>query len=174
MLETHTIRLGDARDRLDARLDDLAAQVEDPDAPPREVLEEAQAIESQRLPGVMWGIEEYGADAEVTIGELSHGEMAEVTDRVSGAQAEQIGGADGVSGAATTFFVAAGLVDAPFIRDRCPDIETAAPTVADDLHPQFVAWLESEIDDVTSVDPGNVTPFAERVTAEGTTASEPE
>jgi hypothetical protein len=174
MLETHTIRLGDARDRLDARLDELAAQVEDPDAPPRDVLEEAQAIESQRLPGVMWGIAEYGADAEVTIGELSHGEMAEVTDRVSGAQAEQIGGADGVSGAATTFFVAAGLADAPFLDESYPTIEAAAPVVGGDLHPQFVAFLESEIDDVTSVDAGNVTPFAERVTAEGAATSEPE
>jgi len=170
MLDTHTIRLDDARDRLDARLDELAAQVADPDDPPREVVEEAQAIESQRLPGVLWGIDQYRADAEVTIGELSHGEMAEVTDRVSDAQAEQIGGADGVSGAATTFFVAAGLVDAPFLDDPYPSIKTAAPVVANDLHPQFVAWLESEIDSVTSVDPGNVTPFAERVAAKGTTS----
>ena len=172
-LDTHTIRLGDARDRLDDRLDELAEQVDDPDAPPREVLEEAQRTESKLLPGVLWGIEQYGEDATIEIGELAHGEMAEVTDRVSGVQGESFGG-DGVSGAATTFFVAAGLVDAPFLNERHPDIETAAPTVADDLHPQFVAFLEQEIDDVTSVDPGNVTPFAERVTAEESTPPEPE
>lgn len=175
-LNTQMLRLGDARERLDDRLDTLAEQVAQADGDPSaEVAEEAQRIEGKLLPGVCWGIEQYGADATVEIAALAHGEMAEVTDRVSGAQQERIGGAsDGVSGAATTFFVAAGLVDGPFLKTHDPSITQAAPIVANDLHPQFVAWLEHEIDDVTSVDPGNVTPFAERVTAKATETSEPE
>ena len=171
-LETHTIRLGDARDRLDNRLDELADRTAAADGdPPTAVLEEATAIETKRLPGVLWGLQEFGAEAAVEIAALSHGDMAEVTDRIAGASAEQFGHG-GVDGAATTFFVAAGLVDAPFLEERNPSIEAAAPIVGGRLQPQFVQWLEHEIDARTSIDSGNVTPFAERVAARET--SEPE
>jgi hypothetical protein len=161
-LKTETYVLGDERDRLDDRLDTLADQAAGGD---EEAIDEARDVESH-LAGVIWGIDQYGADAEVRVGGLTTGEMAEVRDRTAAAREEskQFGGHGQVDGAATTFYTAAGVLDAPFV-DGTASVDALAPTVANELHPQFTQWLESRIDDVTSVDSGNVTPFAERLAA---------
>jgi len=167
-LTTATYTLGDEQDQLDARLDDLADRAADGE----DVIEEAQEAESH-LAGVLWGIQEYGADAEVTVGGLTTGEMAEVRDRTAAArnEAAQFGGHGQVDGAASTFFVAAGVLDAPFV-DGDASVDALTSVVASELHPQFTQWLEAKVDEETSVDAGNVTPFAERVAARSTEATD--
>jgi len=170
---THTYAVGDERDRVDVRLDELADQVARAGAGSGaydDAVEEASTLE-EHLVALEWLVDEYGADAEVTIGGLTTGEYAEATDRVVDAQSTQVGGPDSSTGVGRVFFVASGLVDAPFLD--ATDIESKADVVSG-LPPQVTTWLEAEIDEATlPADPGNS--FAERVQARSTseTNSEP-
>lgn len=165
-LKTETIDLLEEHARLDTRLDDLADDVASGDAD-EDAIEEARRIETQ-IAGVQWGLdnEEWPDAPSVTIGALTTGEMAEVRDRTAAArdEAKQFGGHGQVEGAASTYFVAAGVQDGPFVNGEA-SVEALTPVIANELHPQFTQWLEARIDDLTSVDAGNVTPFAERVAA---------
>mgnify|MGYP006293967807 CR=1 FL=1 len=156
---TTTYVVGDVRDRLDDRLDELADRaVHDSEAA---VAEEASTVE-QRLVGVQWLVDEFGAEAEVTIGGLNTGEYGQLTDRVSDAQAAKVGGSESTTGASRIFFVAFGLVDAPFV-DADTDFEATVREVRE-LPPQTTQWLEHVIDEATvPSDPGNS--FSERVQA---------
>ncbi|WP_273835121.1 hypothetical protein [Halococcus sp. PRR34] len=101
-------------------------------------------------------------DVTITLGGLTAGEHARVTDRAGDAQAEksqtvvgagQQGGS--VEGASRVFYCAAGLVDAPFF-ERGADFESKCEAVRE-VHPGLMIWIESRIDDVNtpSEDLGN-------------------
>lgn len=165
-LKTNTVNLLEEHARLDSRLDDLADRVADEDDVEGAV-EEAQRVENH-LAGVQWALdhEEWPDDPSVILGALTTGEMAEVRDRTASAreEAKQFGGHGQAEGAASTFFVAAGVQDAPFV-DGDASVDALVPVIANELHPQFTQWLESRVDDLSSVGNVNATPFAERVAA---------
>jgi vacuolar-type H+-ATPase subunit I/STV1 len=182
---TTTIDLSEEVQRLDQRLDDLAeetAQVEtrldeleDDDRTDSAAYQQAED-EYQDLREEAAQLERYlvGATAalnpddaerepveEVTVGEVLTGDFAEIEDRARDVQRQRVGRGDdsSVSGAERVFFVAAGLVDAPFLEDD--SFEARAQAVSE-LRPQFTAWLEDQIDDLSTpdVDVGN---FEDRV-----------
>lgn len=173
-LDTTTIALADELDRYDDRLNTLADRVADSDD--TDALEEAQRIESQFIPGLQWALSEWD-DPSVTLGTLNTGEMGQIRDLTNDlAEEKRRFGGDGgaVDGAATPVFIAAGVIDAPFVPtdehgQPQNDLETLYPVVASELLPQFSAWLEHRINDLTRVDEGNVRPFAERVKARKST-----
>jgi len=166
MIEQQTYRLGDERDRLDERLDELADESADGDA---DAVSEGQQVESE-LRGVAWACEEYGADAEIVLGGLGAGEYAEVQDRIAQARARQTENID-LPGVSRNMWCAAGLVEAPFLSERAPDINTALHAITErdgGLPTEFVTWVEARVDDLTTVAEGNVRSFAERLAAKRT------
>lgn len=157
-----TIRLGDALDELDDRLDDLAASLQDAEdgtASAAVLQRSANEIDTQGadLAGL---VEEYGEDAEVTVRGLDAGEYARVEDRAAAmrAQADQPGG---MPGSTRNVWAAAGLVDAPFL-DEDADFDQKIQAVAS-LDPGVAKWLEARVNDLTSVSEGNWTPLRERL-----------
>jgi hypothetical protein len=94
-------------------------------------------------------------EVTITLGGLTAGEHARVTDRAGDAQAEKSrtvvgGGRQGgsVEGASRVFYCAAGLVDAPFV-DRGAGFEEKCEAVRE-VHPGLMVWMESRIDDVNT------------------------
>lgn len=154
--KTETYRLQDVAQGLDQRLDNLADKVakagDDEDT--SESVQEARQLEGH-LAGIQWAIDEYGADAEITLGALTTGEYARVSDYTTDAANEQVGGPTSVEGASQIFFVAAGLVDAPFVDDSAGFEDRCAAVRG--LPPQITRWLESQVDELTTpdVDLGN-------------------
>jgi len=160
---TTTIDLAEEVQRLDQRLDDLADDArgldEDSDEY-QEIREEAARVE-RHLVGVKDALQP-SSDAErerveeVTVGEVLTGDFAEIEDRARDVQRQRVSRGDdsSVSGAERVFFVAAGLVDAPFLEDD--SFESRANAVSE-LRPPFTAWLEDQIDDLSTpdVDVGN-------------------
>jgi len=189
---TTTYDLASERERLDERLDELAereTQISrdhdavtihvdgstsvDGDDPPKELQElrqEASEVANQ-LAGVAWALDEYGPEAEVTLGDPDTGDMANVTDRSLDAKRSQIGRGDNPSvvGVQQVFYVAAGVIDAPFV-DKSAGFEDTVRAVRG-LKPQFTGWLESRIDDLSEpeVDLGN--DYSERVQAKLATSA---
>jgi hypothetical protein len=163
---TNTIDLSEEVQRLDQRLDDLADQARglDEDSDDYEEVREEAARVERHLVGVKDALRDDGeheAVAEVTVGEVLTGDFAEIEDRARDVQRQRVGRGDdsSVSGAERVFFVAAGLVDAPFLDDD--SFEAGAQAVSE-LRPPFTAWLEDRIDDLSTpdVDVGN---FEERL-----------
>jgi hypothetical protein len=156
-LQAETLRLGDERDRLDSRLDELADQIVNADEPA--ALRQVASQVETRLSGLAYLVDEYGADATVTVRGLTAGEYARVEDRLAAMRAEA--SADSVPGAQTNLFAAAGLVDAPF-ADDCDDLDAALAVVAD--QPVGVAkWLYAQVDDRTGVEGNGYEPLSERL-----------
>jgi len=167
---------------LDDDLDALAAAIDAGEAGDG-AAERAVRLEHQ-LAGVQWALDEFGdgADADdagpgpaVTLGALTAGEYARVRDEVA-TQRDLLVGSEqtetDAAGARQLAFVAAGVVDGPFIDESTPTrlvgFDERRDAVAA-LAPQFVSWLEDAIDDLTTpdVDAGN---FAARL---GDSAADP-
>jgi len=188
---TETLTIAGELDALDERLDAAAddvtaleAEIDDHDGePPAPLLDDYQnALErGQRLDryrnGLAWALDpDDGRDpiTEVTVGALTAGEISTVTDRTA-SLSEKKASDWGVpstlvalEGANQNEYVAAGLADAPFINDG-DDHADVVGAVAD-CAPQFVAWLASQIDDVSApATEGNG--FAARVEERRTTDS---
>lgn len=159
-LATETLRLGDERDRLDGRLDDLADTIADADNPA--AMQQVAAQVETRLSGVAYLIDAHGADATVTVEGLTAGAYARVEDKLAAMRAQAPG--DSVPGSQTTVFAAAGLVDAPFCDDADPGLDATIETVAD--QPVGVAkWLEARVNDLTTVSAEDFRPLSERIAA---------
>lgn len=167
--DSETYVLGEVADRLDARLDELADTVsdeqpdDDSDATEayQEAVQEARDVD-QHYKGVLWAVEQWGADAEVVLAPLATGAHAQVLDYSMDLKQNQVGGPDSIQGSRRLFFVAAGLEDAPFL-DGGEDIEARVGELSG-LPNQFTGWLHSEVDDISSPDvEGNG--FAERLQA---------
>lgn len=168
-----TVRLGDAYDDLDERLDDLAAQLQDVDGG----TQSGQALHSlanetqQQLSGVAHLVNEYGADATVTVQGLGAGPYARMDDRVADHRADRDGSGD-APGGRRNIFAASGLLDAPFadIPDNDdPDVtakqrfDAALEALSDDSLPVgVVKWIEALVSEESSVE-GNFKPLRERL-----------
>lgn len=178
---TTTITLADELDRLDARLDALAAEVgeleSDLDTVIEEMatgdaagygdaVEEAIRIQESFLPGVNYLVEEYGDEATVTVGGLTAGDRGRVQDRTAAAKAQRVGWSAGGGGGSTAglwsiFYVAAGVVDAPFV-DGDGGFEAHVRAVREQP-PQVVDWLENRVDARTGLEYDLGNSFADRV-----------
>jgi hypothetical protein len=168
--QTDTYDLQDVAADLDERLDELASDIQSSDDA-EQLLAEAQQRESH-LAGVEWAIDKFADDedatVEVTLGSLTAGEFAQVRDHVDEVRATVVngGGVEG-AGARQVALAAAGVVDAPFLDEGVPKgvagFDARRQAVAD-LAPQFVMWLETEVDDLSTPDvsAGN---FSERLAA---------
>lgn len=158
-----TLVLGEERDRLDARLDELVSRLQDanPDTASADVLQhEANDLDVQGR-GVSHLIDEYGRDATVTVAGLSAGDFARVEDRAATMRSQHPGPGN-LPGSSRNVFAAAVLVEAPFYTGDKTDLDAKISAVA--AQPiGVVKWLESKGNDLTSVDSGNWTSFAERV-----------
>lgn len=145
-MRERTVVLADARDRLDARLDELADKIVAADDP--SALQSVASQVETRLSGVAYLCGEYDPEASVTVRGLTAGDYARVEDRLARMREEAPG--DRLPGASTNVFAAAGLVAAPFVDERDPDLDDALPVVAN--QPVGVAkWLEHLVNEETTV-----------------------
>jgi len=164
---TTRIEFSEEIERFDALLDELAAtaaRADDESVEHEEAVLEATQIEGQFLPGLEWAREEFD-DSTVVLGGLTTGERGRVLDRVQDAQRQKVGFQQddaAAEGLAVPFWCAAGVEEAPFLDSH--DYEAKVKAVRD-LPPQFTAWLEHRIDDLTTLDHDAGNSFAERVEA---------
>jgi len=185
------LRLGDERNRLEQEADDRAEDVVDSDLAleemPASFRNQIKSLE-ERGRGAAYLAAEYGTDATVTVAGLDSGEFALVEDRVNSyrQQAE----ADSAGGYYRNVYAAAGLVDAPFFDadhraeiadkydamsiedgEKVPDWHKLPQTtrldakikVVTDLPPAATKWLFNAVDERTTGDEGNWTPFEQRL-----------
>jgi hypothetical protein len=160
--EEVTLRLADERDRLDDRLDEYAEEAADADD--SSAIDQVATQCQQRLAGVDHLIDRHGRDATVTIRGLSAGQFARVEDRV--AAKRERSSQEALPGYHRNTYAATGLVEAPFL-DVDPDAEAdefeqRLKAVADQPV-GVVKWLESRIDDETSVAGDDFRSYAERL-----------
>lgn len=151
--DERTIVLGEARDRLDERLDALADRAADGEG----VVDDATDAEHHHQ-AVTALCDEYGADAEIRVQGLTAGDYARVEDRLANSP-------NSGPGSSRTLTTAAALQAAPFLDERDADprsLEETAPVVAD-LPPTVVRWLHHVADDLTTVGADEGNSFERRV-----------
>lgn len=159
-LASETYTLGDERDRLDARLDDLADTIADADDPA--AMQQVGAQVETRLSGVAYLIDAHGADATVTVEGLTAGAYARVEDKLAAIRAQADG--DSLPGTQTTVFAAAGLIEAPFLEGEDPALDPAMAAIRE--QPIGVAkWLEARVNDLTTVEGNGYEPLSARIAA---------
>jgi len=159
-MQTETLRLGDERDQLDRRLDDIAAQIAAADDP--EALQQLGSRVETQLSGVDYLVAEHGPDATVRLRGLSAGEYGRVEDRLARMRDEASG--DRLPGAKRNIFAAGGLVSAPFLT--ASDSEFDARVEAVTQQPVGVAmWLEGRVNDLTTVEGNGYRSLSERIAA---------
>lgn len=148
----NTHRLGDVRDHLEDRLDELAElAATSENATYDGVASIAGKLELQ-LGGVVSLIDDHGEDAELVLRELTAGTHAQMEDRIA-AKREQ-SRQENLPGYRDNVVAAAGLVDAPFLPDRDPEMseeewfEVRLSTVADEP-PGVAKWLAAKTNDHT-------------------------
>jgi len=162
-LTTKSYRLVDERDRLNSELDDLADTIVDGDHEKAVNLlkQRASSLETQ-LSGVCWLIDQYGGDSQVVVAGLDAGEYAQVQDRVEQIRATSDGRGN-TPGARRNVFAAMGLQEAPFLSNDATSIDDRLEAVTDGKPLGVTEWLESRVNDLTTVDSGNFTRFRERL-----------
>jgi len=169
-LTEKTYRLGDEFDRLDERLDEAAANLQsaEPDTMTAQIhKQQCNTLETQ-LSGVAWLVDEYGADATVTIAGLDAGMFARVQDRAAAMRVERDEPGD-IPGARGQVFAAMALVDAPFLADGTTSLDGKTEAVSSGLPIGVAKWIEDRANELTSVSEGNFTPLHERLKATQTT-----
>jgi hypothetical protein len=159
-----TVTVSAAIDDVDQQLDDLADRMVEADGGTAAAQTITQLVSDaeKSLQGLVWLRGEYAADAEITVRGLSAGDQARVEDRASDIRAER-SGAGNAPGSRRQVTVATGLVDAPFL-DAGAGYKETLRTVAD-LPDGVVVWLQSEIDDATSLEGNEYRRFGERLQA---------
>jgi hypothetical protein len=174
---TKTYDLQEEEERIDEELDraaDEAAEADDGTQVHQKAVARGERLERE-LAGVQWALypdeeEDREPYEEVTLGALNAREYGEIGDRVKTAMNKSAGyGSDLTStdGVAQIFFVAGGLVDAPFIGEEA-GFEQKAQAVGD-LAPQFATYLQERVDELSTPDvEGNG--FAQRVAERESTA----
>ncbi|MFW6435297.1 MAG: hypothetical protein ACOCY1_02850 [Halovenus sp.] len=158
-METQEIILGEERDRLDKRLDELAEQLATADEV-QTLQRAASSIETQGA-AVAQLCEEFGDDTTVAVRGLNAGEYAKVEDEIARYREE----ADGnpTPGARKNVFAAMGLVDGPF--DGFEDAEELSDYLAI-VAEQPVGvrdWLYAKVNDLTTVSSQDFRPLSERI-----------
>lgn len=132
-----TVVLADALDDLEQRVATL-----DEDDP------EYRAARNQR-DALSWAVEEFGANAEVTLAAYTAATRARVEDALRSSVVGDIG-----SGRTQLWLAAAGVDDAPWLSAG-DDLATAAD-VTGQLPPALVDWLQAQLDDLNDLgDEGN-------------------
>ncbi|CAL92483.1 hypothetical protein BJ1_gp61 [Halorubrum virus BJ1] len=132
MLASETTTLAEAQASLEEHIDALADSLTDLDAS----TDEYDAVASQRdrlqylHDGVEWQAEEWGDDAEVTVGALTAGEEAMMHREIPDGAGER---------ERRLWYVAAASDSGPYVGD---DLSATFANVSD-LHPAFVAWVEA-------------------------------
>lgn len=158
-IRTEEFDLTEEVERLEAERDDLAGELADldEDAPGvGQVVQRGQRLDDM-LAGVTWALEEAHADdavgvwgesvETVTLGGLTGGEYGAIEDDVRSSATDQ--GLSSAEGAARTFMVARGTVDAPYHDADATDEEMLA--AAAQLPYQYLKWAESHVNRLTSV-----------------------
>lgn len=182
--QTRVIDLQEEAQRLEQRLDkavEEALTIEDDIA--EEDLADHQAYADALLEGDtaerhLWGVlnlvENYDCE-RVTIGAQRTGELAQIQDLTLDIRDERKGrtGKSNVAGASRAVFVAAGIVDAPFV-DGDAGIEQRARAI-NRVEPETTAWLEEQIEDLSTPDVSVKNGFRERLAQrrDGTTETPP-
>lgn len=132
MLASETNTLAEAQTSLTEGIDALADRLDDLDSSTEEY--DATAAQRDRLQylrdGVEWQAEEWGSDAEVTVGALTAGEEAMMHREIPDSAGER---------ERRLWYVAAATESAPYVAD---DLSDTFHNVSD-LHPAFVAWVEA-------------------------------
>jgi hypothetical protein len=154
---TTTLTIGDEFRRLDNRLDDLTDKIATADE--TAAVEQIAASVETQLSGVAHLREEYGPDATVEIESHTAGDIARIEDEIAKRQEQR--GQSTLPGTRMNLFVAAGLVDAPFL-DADADHDETLVTVADQPV-GVVRWLRARINEETTVSEGNWKSLDERL-----------
>ncbi|MFD1512463.1 hypothetical protein [Halomarina rubra] len=170
--QTRVIELQEEAQRLEQQLDEVVNEAlaieEEVD---EEALTDHQAYADalvegdtteRHLRGVLNLVENYNCD-RVTIGAQRTGELAQVQDLTLDIRDERKGrtGKSNVAGASRAVFVAAGIVDAPFV-DGDASIEQRARAI-NAIEPETTAWLEEQIEDLSTPDVSVKNGFRERL-----------
>lgn len=167
-LQEETYRVGDEFDRVDDQLDDVAETLQDAEAgtASAEALQSHASDLETQLSGLAWLADEYGEDAEVTVAGLDAGMYARVQDRASAMRAQRDEPGD-IPGARAQVFAAMGIQAAPFLDGDVDtqDLDAKLGALTDGLPIGVAKWLESRVNDLTTVSEGNWTPLAERLAA---------
>lgn len=152
---TEPIDLREERDRIDSELDALAADLAelDSDSPKREELNSRGNRMERFLAGLEWAIDPPDDDPtrdepyeEVTLGALSAGEYADLTDTA----AADASTTKSVAGSSRVLYATKGLVDAPFINEGMNEAQRLS--AVSDLQPQFQKWLAWRVDGLSTYD----------------------
>lgn len=121
-----------------------------------EIRQEASDVEAH-YQAVSWAVDPPDDDPtrdepweEVTVAALNTVDSGELEGRTQKAASEIVGGSELAAGAGTAFFIAKGVIDAPFYETESPSFDDRVAAVRD-LPPQFGSYLESLVDDVSSV-----------------------
>jgi hypothetical protein len=168
-----TRRLADECERLDAELGDLAislADAEDGTQSAAMLKQSASKVETQ-LAGVSYLIDQYGADATVTVRGLDAGAYARVQDRAEAIRAQRDMPGD-VPGARSNVFAAMGVVDAPFLTAEALDDMDPLDAKLDAVSGQPLGvsrYFEAVTKDLTTVAEGNFRTLRERLAEISTT-----
>lgn len=162
-----TYRLGDERDRLDDRLDELADRaVQADDETAVQMVQSIAGEVEVRLQGVEHLIETHGANATVEVQGLTAGQTARIEDSLADLQTQTDYGG-GLPGSRRNHEAAAALVDAPFLDDPT-EFDDYLAAVSD--QPTHVAkWLRARAQDLSGIDEGNSKSFDERLAARSST-----
>lgn len=150
---TETLDLRAEYDRIDTKLDDLAdatAELSEDNSARGRKIREGKTLE-RHLAGLEWALdppedEEREPYEEVTLGELSAGEHADVKDIIAGDSDPGKGSA----GSQEILFAAKGLVDAPFLPADASEAQVVS--AVDSLKPHFAQYLADRVDDLTTPD----------------------
>jgi len=175
--ETYTV--GEIREDLEASMDEVAAAADEAAADGD--VDEEGALESwgetlfQRAAAFDDLATEYGADATIRVRELSPGARVEFGELLAAAERqweEQHGVEPGGSDLRTVYWVAAGVVEAPWLQGD-DGLQDRAVALRSDGPPAWPAiqQLRALVTDLNALDSGNVRTFSERRSENSTTTS---
>jgi len=160
----HTVTLREAIDDVDAQLDELADRMLDAEAGTAAAQTVSQLVSDAEdaLDGLAWLAERHGPDAEITVRGLSAGQQAKLDDRHADLRAERQAPGN-APGSHRQVKAATGLVDAPFIASDADYQERLAALA--DQPVGVVRWIESEVEEATSLEGNGYEPFVARLRA---------
>jgi len=133
--------------RLDERIDELEADDEATDQALAEARQERSNAAKQR-DALSWAIDEFGADAELTLEAFTANSRARVLDTLQRATVGQVG-----SEQARNWLIAGSITDAPWLEGGENLRERAE--IADAVPPALLDWLDDELEDLNELTEGN-------------------
>lgn len=170
--KTETLTLEEELDALEDERADLLDEVADldPENPEATRLQNRGERLDSHIAGIQWALSAHEDPAvgvwdepaeSITIGGLSGGEYGRVEDAIGSQASER--GLQRTTGLARVYMVAFGTVDAPYLNDGADEDEQIA--AVSQLPFQFLQFVESRVNELTTVDEGNGQSFAAAVAA---------